>query len=205
YRTLKCLSATFGRRSRYVSNLCTTWQVISKECEELVEDTEACILLRDSELAANVIVVPLSAIKATFVIWEVQLALLCELVDQLEAGLSPSHNSEPPWWPPGPLTNILLQRAANRSSARLGYRGSTCARRTTRLAELSPRVPCTIHVDVLNPADPLASVKDGYRLNAACVSGRVSAQTGKSIAYVGTGVPRRLAVVHTRLLAGIWL
>ncbi|KAG8701192.1 hypothetical protein FRC09_005508 [Ceratobasidium sp. 395] len=207
YRKLKYSSTTLGQQSQYMSSLCATLREILTEYEELVVDTEARILQRDSELVANATVVPLSAIKATFAIWEIQFTSLCQLVDQLEAGPPPPYNSDPPRWPPGPLIDILLQRA------RTGVQRVSAI--TNRLALgvqhvwRSHLLAYLVH-GVLDPADPLASVEEGYKLNAACVPGCVSAQTRESIAYVGravavvgVGVPRRLAVVHARLLGRV--
>ncbi|QRV80447.1 gamma-tubulin complex component 5 [Ceratobasidium sp. AG-Ba] len=205
YRKLKHSCATLGQQSQYMSSLCATLGEILTEYEELVVDTEARVLQRDSELVANATVVPLSAIKATFSIWQVQFTSLCQLVDQLEAG--PRLSSSDGRWPPGPLIDVLLQRA------RTGV--ERVAAITNRLALgvqhvwRSHLLAYLVH-GVLDPADPLASVEDGYRLNAECVPSCVSAQTRESIAYVGravavvgVGVPRRLAVVHARLLGRV--
>lgn len=202
YRKLKHSCTTLGQQSQYMSSLCATLREILTEYEELVVDTEARVLQRDSELVANATVVPLSAIKATFAIWEVQFTSLCQLVDQLEAG-PPSSDR----WPPGPLIDVLLQRA------RTGVQ--RVAAITNRLALgvqhvwRSHLLAYLVH-GVLDPADPLASVEDGYKLNPECVPSCVSAQTRESISYVGravavvgVGVPRRLAVVHARLLGRV--
>ncbi|KAG8754115.1 hypothetical protein FRC12_011312 [Ceratobasidium sp. 428] len=74
-------------------------------------DTEVRILQRDSELVTNTTVAPLSAIKATFAIWEEQFTSLRQLVGQFKAGPPPSHNSDRPRWLPGPLVNILLRHS----------------------------------------------------------------------------------------------
>ncbi|KAG9096929.1 hypothetical protein FRC06_008180, partial [Ceratobasidium sp. 370] len=109
--------------------------------------------------------------------------------------------------PPGSLIDILLQRART---------GVQCVSAiTTRLALgvqhvwRSHLLAYLVH-GVLDPADPLVCIEDGYKLNAECVPGCVSAQTRESIAYVGravavvdVGVPRRLAVVHARLLGRV--
>ncbi|KAG8734874.1 hypothetical protein FRC10_011342 [Ceratobasidium sp. 414] len=207
YRKLRQSSNMLAQQSQYMSSLCATLREILTDYEQLVVDTEARILQHDSELVANATVVPLSAIKATFAIWGVQFTSLCQLVDQLEAGPPPPHDSDPARWPPGPLIDILLQRArtgvqrVSAITARLAL-GVQHVWRSHLLAYL-------VH-GVLDPADPLASVEDGYKLNAECVPGCVSAQTRESIAYVGravavvgVGVPRRLAVVHARLLGRV--
>ncbi|KAG9077438.1 hypothetical protein FRC06_008908 [Ceratobasidium sp. 370] len=207
YRNLKQSSTTLAQQSQYMSSLCATLREILAEYEELVVDTEARILQRDSELVANATVVPLSAIKATFATWEVQFTSLCQLVHQLEAGPPPPYDLDPSRWPPGPLIDILLQRA------RTGVQRVSAI--TTRLALgvqhvwRSHLLAYLVH-GVLDPADPLANIEDGYKLNAECVPGCVSTQTRESIAYVGravavvgVGVPRRLAVVHARLLGRV--
>ncbi|KAG9080183.1 hypothetical protein FRC06_006975, partial [Ceratobasidium sp. 370] len=111
YRKLKQSSTTLAQQSQYMSSLCSTLRDILAEYEELVVDTEARILQRDSELVANATVVPLSAIKATFATWAAQSTSLCRLADQLEAGPPPPYDLDPSRWPPGPLIDILLQRA----------------------------------------------------------------------------------------------
>ncbi|KAG9077582.1 hypothetical protein FRC06_008824, partial [Ceratobasidium sp. 370] len=94
-----------------MSSLCAALREVLAEYEEPVVDTEVPILQRGSELVANATVVPLSAIKATFATWAAQFTSLCELVHQLEAGPPPPYNLDPSRWPPGPLIDILLQRA----------------------------------------------------------------------------------------------
>lgn len=205
YRKLKLSCSTLGQQSQYMSSLCATLREVLTEYEDLVVDTEARILRRDSELVANATVVPLSAIKATFATWEVQFTSLCLLLEQLESGPPPPYESTR--WPPGPLIDLLLQRS------RTGVQRVAAV--TNRLALGVQRVwrshllAYLVH-GVLDPSDPLARAADGYKLNPECIPACISPQTREAIAYVGRavavvgmGVPRRLAVVHARLLGRV--
>ncbi|KAG9077927.1 hypothetical protein FRC06_008629, partial [Ceratobasidium sp. 370] len=135
-------------------NLCATLREILAEYEQLVVASNARILQHDSELTANATV----------------FTSLCQLVDQLEAGPPPRH-PDLARWPSGPLIDILLQR---------GWKS------VQRVSALTTRlVPGVQHVwwshllahlvhGVLDPADPLASVENMFKLNAECVPGRVN-------------------------------
>ncbi|KAF8753950.1 hypothetical protein RHS01_06579 [Rhizoctonia solani] len=172
--------------------------------EDLVVETEARILKRDSELVANATVVPLSAVKATFSIWNVQFAALRLLIDQLEAGPPGLDGTR---WPPGPLIDLLLQRARTgvQRVAHVINRLALAVQRVWR----SHLLAFLVH-GILDAADPLARVADGYKLNPECVPSCVTPQTREAIAYigravavVGVGVPRQLAIVHARLVGRV--
>lgn len=209
YRKLRQACPTLGQQSQYLSSFCATLGEILTEYEDLVVETEARILKRDTELVANATVVPLSAVKATFAVWDVQFTALCLLVDQLEAGPPRVYEglSGGNRWPPGPLIDLLLQRA------RTGVR--RVAEITNRLALAVQRVwrshllAYLVH-GILDASDPIARAADGYKLNPECIPACVSPQTREAIAYVGravvvvgVGVPRQLAVVHARLLGRV--
>ncbi|KAJ1302591.1 hypothetical protein OPQ81_002908 [Rhizoctonia solani] len=204
YRKLKQSCPTLSQQSQYMSSLCAALTEILTEYEDLVVETEARILKRDPELVANATVVPLSAVKATFSIWDVQFTALCLLVDQLEAG--------PPGldgvrWPPGPLIDLLLQRTRTgvQRVAHVINRLALAVQRVWR----SHLLAFLVH-GILDAADPLARAADGYKLNPECIPMCVTPQTREAIAYVGravavvgVGVPRQLAIVHARLVGRV--
>ncbi|KAG9073602.1 hypothetical protein FS749_014899 [Ceratobasidium sp. UAMH 11750] len=66
YRNPRHSPNTLAQQSQYMSSPCTTPRNILTEYEQLVVDTEARILQRDTELAANATVIPRSAIKSNF-------------------------------------------------------------------------------------------------------------------------------------------
>jgi gamma-tubulin complex component 4 len=204
YRKLKQTCPTLGQQSQYMSSLCATLREILNEYEDLVVETEARILKRDAELVANATVVPLSAVKATFAVWDVQFTALCLLVEQLENGPPGSSGAR---WPPGPLIDLLLQRASTgvRRVAEVVNRLALAVQRVWR----SHLLAYLVH-GILDASDPLARAADGYKLNPECIPGCVSPQTreeiayvGRAVAIVGVGVPRQLAVVHARLLGRV--
>ncbi|GAB1524194.1 hypothetical protein RhiTH_007347 [Rhizoctonia solani] len=204
YRKLKQTCPILGQQSQYMSSLCAALIEILTEYEDLVVETEARILKRDSELVANATVVPLSAVKATFSIWNVQFAALRLLIDQLEAGPPGLDGTR---WPPGPLIDLLLQRARTgvQRVAHVINRLALAVQRVWR----SHLLAFLVH-GILDAADPLARVADGYKLNPECVPSCVTPQTREAIAYigravavVGVGVPRQLAIVHARLVGRV--
>ncbi|KAF8260731.1 Spc98 family-domain-containing protein [Lactarius quietus] len=85
YRKIKNASSKLSRSSsRYVCALASTLnQILKKEYEALVVETEDKVLSRDSTLVANGSFVPLSSIRATFAEWDAPFAALEALVDVL--------------------------------------------------------------------------------------------------------------------------
>ncbi|CAE6526384.1 unnamed protein product [Rhizoctonia solani] len=204
YRKLKQSCPTLSQQSQYMSSLCAALTEILTEYEDLVVETEARILKRDPELVANATVVPLSAVKATFSIWDVQFTALCLLVDQLEAGPPGLDGAR---WPPGPLIDLLLQRAKTgvQRVAHVTNRLALAVQRVWR----SHLLAFLVH-GILDAADPLARAADGYKLNPECIPACVTHQTREAIAYVGravavvgVSVPRQLAIVHARLVGRV--
>ncbi|EPQ60352.1 hypothetical protein GLOTRDRAFT_113017 [Gloeophyllum trabeum ATCC 11539] len=172
--------------------------ILKDEYENLVIETEAKVLRRDSELVGRGSFVPLSAIRATFSEWEAPLAALQALVDKLQAE---QH------WPPGTLIDMLMNKA------RTGvHRISDII---SRLSEAVQRVWRTqliaflVH-GTLSPTDPFVS--DKYVLLDGAIPRCVSAQSRESIVYVGRAIgtvkaakwqkqlPRSLAMEHTKML-----
>ncbi|KAG8701897.1 hypothetical protein FRC09_005071 [Ceratobasidium sp. 395] len=159
YRQPKCSSEALGQQSQYMSTLHATLREIFVGYGELAVDTEVHVLQRDGELVTNTTVAPLSAIKATFAIWEEQFTSLRQLVGQFKAGPPPSHNSDRPWWPLGPLINIPLPRT------RTGIRHVSAI--TNRLALgvqhvwQSHLLAACLAQGAVDAADSLASVEDG--------------------------------------------
>lgn len=200
YRKIKKSCATLARSpSRYISALCAKLNMILKEeYENLVVETEAKVLTRDSSLVARGSFVPLSSIRAIFAEWDAPLAALEALMDELEAEKQ---------WQPGPLIDLLMAR----STTGVHRVASIHA----RLCEAVQRVWITqlqaylIH-GTLAKADPLAS--SHYVLVEGSMPKCISVQSRDSIAYVGRAIgtvkdakwekhfPRSIAIEHTKLL-----
>ncbi|KAI0697591.1 gamma-tubulin complex component protein [Cytidiella melzeri] len=203
YRKIKNASNELSRSSsRYVSALCATLKKILKdEYENLVVETEAKILQRDSSLVAGGSYVPISSIRATFAEWDAPLVALGALMEDLQT-------NQP--WRPGPLIDLLLSRSQTGIHR--------IASIYVRLCEAVQRVWVTqlqafmIHGS-LSDKDPLAS--SDYSLLEGSMPGCVSAQSRESISYVGRAVgtvkaarwekqfPRTVAVEHSRLLDSV--
>ncbi|KAI0094327.1 gamma-tubulin ring complex protein [Irpex rosettiformis] len=203
YRNVKAASHELSRSpSRYVSALAATLKKILKdEYENLVVETEAKVLKRDSSLVAGGSYVPISSLRATFAEWDAPLIALETLVEDLQT-------KQP--WHPGPLIDILLARS-NTGIHRI-------ATIYTRLGEAVQRVWVTqlqafmIHGS-LSDRDGIA--QPDYALTEGAMPGCVSASSRESISYVGRAVgtvktakwekqfPRTAAMEYTRLLDGV--
>ncbi|EJD54547.1 hypothetical protein AURDEDRAFT_79521 [Auricularia subglabra TFB-10046 SS5] len=111
YRRLRQSCASLSTRSsRYVAALCRTLSdLLAREYDTLIIDVEGRVLRRDSSMVATGSYVPLSTIKATFSKWSAPLAALNTLFDALEQDCAPATN---PLWYPGPLLDLLLERAS---------------------------------------------------------------------------------------------
>ncbi|KAI0660626.1 gamma-tubulin ring complex protein [Cubamyces menziesii] len=203
YRKVKNACAKLSRpTSRYVSALCATLNQILKEgYEELVVETEAKVLQRDSSLVASGSFVPLSSLRAIFAEWDAPLASLETLVDELQAQ---------EYWPPGPLIDLLATRSQtgiHRVSA-IYSRLSEAVQRVW-IAQLQALL---VH-GTRSPNDPLTD-KD-YVLLEGAVPSCVSSQSRDSITYVGRAIgtvkaakwekqfPQDLAREHTKLLNSV--
>ncbi|KAI0347720.1 hypothetical protein BDW22DRAFT_1320197 [Trametopsis cervina] len=200
YRNIKRITHELSRSSsRYVSALCATLNKILKdEYENLVVETEAKVLKRDSSLVAGGSYVPISSIRATFAEWDAPLVALETLMGDLQ--------TQQPWHP-GPLIDMLLARSHTGI-----YRIASIY---VRLCEAVQRVWVTqlqafmIHGS-LSDSEPIASPT--YALLEGSTPGCVSAQSRESISYVGRAIgtvraakwdrqfPRTIAMEHTRLL-----
>ena len=203
YRKIKAASHELSRSpSRYVSALAATLKKILKdEYENLVVETEAKVLKRDSSLVAGGSYVPISSIRATFAEWDAPLIALETLVEDLQ--------TKQPWLP-GPLIDMLLARS-NTGIHRI-------ATIYTRLGEAVQRVWVTqleafmIHGS-LSEQDGLA--QPDYTLSEGAMPSCVSTSSRESISYVGRAVgtvkaakwekqfPRADAMEYTRLLDGV--
>ena len=200
YRKIKNASAILSRSSsRYVCALASTLnQILKKEYETLVVETEDKVLRRDSTLVASGSFVPLSSIRATFAEWDAPFAALETLVDDLCA------NED---WKPGPLIDMLTLRSSTgiHRIANIMSRLSLAVQRVWK-AQLTSLL---IHGSI-SDTDPLVS-RDCVFLDG-CVPSCVSAQSRSSIAYVGKAIgkvkvakwrtqfPQNLAADHARQL-----
>lgn len=203
YRQIKQASYDLARSpSRYVSALCATLnQILRTEYENLVVDTEAKVLQRDSSLVASGSFVPLSSVRAIFAEWDAPLVALESLMGELQSQ---------PQWRPGPLIDLLLSRSQTGV-----YRVASIY---ARLSEAVQRVwiaqlqAFMIHGS-MSSNDPLASPE--YVLLEGAMPKCVSTRTRDSVAYVGRAIgtvkaakwekqfPRQQAMDHTKLLDNV--
>ncbi|KAF9469850.1 Spc98 family-domain-containing protein [Collybia nuda] len=200
YRKIKASCGVLASSpSRFVCALSTTLNnILKKEYESLVVETEVKVLKRDASLVASGSFVPLSSLRAIFAEWDSPLAALMSLIDELE---SEEH------WRPGPLIDMLLARSHTgvHRIADILSRLSISVQRVWR----TQLTALLVHGS-LSSVDPLAS--ENYILLEGSIPSCVSAQSRDSIAYIGRAVgtvkaakwqkqlPRSLATSHTILL-----
>jgi len=203
YRKIKNASSTLSRSpSRYVCALASTLnQILKKEYEALVVETEDKVLRRDSTLVASGSFVPLSSIRATFAEWDAPFVALETLIDDLCA-----HSD----WKPGPLIDMLTLRSSTgiHRIANIMSRLSSTVQRVWKAQLIS----LLIHGSI-SDTDPLVS-KDCVFLDG-CVPSCISVQSRSSIAYVGKAIgtvksarwkaqfPQSLAATHARQLEAV--
>lgn len=200
YRKIKQASAELARSpSRYISALCATLnQILRSEYENLVVETEAKVLKRDSSLVASGSFVPLSSIRAVFAEWDAPFAALETLMEELR---SQSH------WKPGPLIDMLLSRAQTGVHRVASIYARLCeAVQRTWITQVQAFV---IHGSITR-TEPLAS--PDYSLLEGSMPKCVSVPSQDSIAYIGRAIgtvkaakwekqfPRSASVEHTKLL-----
>ena len=203
HRKIKQASYDLARSpSRYISALCATLnQILRTEYGNLVVETEAKVLNRDSSLVAGGSFVPLSSVRAIFAEWDAPLVALESLMEELQSQQQ---------WKPGPLIDLLLSRSQTGVHR--------VASIYSRLSEAVQRVwigqlqAFMVHGSV-SPNDPLASSE--YALLEGSTPSCVSIRTRDSIAYVGRAIgtvkaakwekqfPRQEAVEHTKLLDSV--
>ncbi|KZT74942.1 hypothetical protein DAEQUDRAFT_659501 [Daedalea quercina L-15889] len=203
YRRIKIACSALSRsHSRYISALCATLnQILKNDYENLIIETEAKVLQRDSNLVASGSFVPLSSIRATFSEWDAPLAALETLFDELQSQLK---------WHPGPLIDLLQKRSHTGIHRIASIHAHLCeAVQRVWVAQLQAFV---VHGTVTEK-EPLAN-KD-YQLLDGAVPSCLSAQSRESIAYVGRAIgtvkaakwerqfPRELALEHSKLLEGV--
>ncbi len=200
YRKIKNASSILSRSSsRYVCALASTLnQILKKEYETLVVETEDKVLKGDSTLVASGSFVPLSSVRATFAEWDAPFVALEALVDNLCAQSD---------WKPGPLIDMLTLRSSTgiHRIANIMSRLSLAVQRVWKAQLIS----LLIHGSI-SDTDPLVS-KD-YLFLDGCVPSCISAQSRSSITYVGKAIgkvktagwraqfPQNLAADHARQL-----
>jgi gamma-tubulin complex component 4 len=214
YRRVRsfCKSA-LDSRNRYICALCSTLSSILKtEYESLVVDTEAKILGQNGAFMCPDSFVPISSVRAMFAEWDAPLKALELFVDRLE------EQSE---WQPGPLIDLLLERANSGVDAVSSlFSRIAIAVQKLWLTDLSAFL---IHGTVSSVL-PIAVEKSTssstsaltYVLQDGAMPSCVSNQTRESILYVGRAVatvnagrnskqfPRSMAVQHAELLQGTY-
>jgi len=210
YRRVRAFcTATIQSRNRYICALCSTISaILREEYESLIIETESKILRRDDAFVGQGSFVPISAIRAAFSEWDAPLKALDNFVGQLEAK---------PLWPPGPLIDILLERANSgvHTVASVFSRVSIAVQRTW----LTDLIPFIVHGRVSDYL-PLAQEKASssktktstYELLDGSVPSCVSVSARESILYIGRAVatisssrkskqfPRSMTIEHANLL-----
>jgi len=177
-------------------------------------ETEAKILRRDDAFVGCGSFVPLSSVRATFAPWDAPLKSLELLVDRLE---------EETEWPPGPLIDLLLERA----NTGLHPVASLFSRISIAVQQLwTADLSAFLFHGTVSSAFPLASDDSStsstsfastYVLRDGAMPSCVSEQAQESIVYVGRAVaivksarkwtkqfPRSMAVQHSKLLDGVY-
>ncbi|KZV99286.1 hypothetical protein EXIGLDRAFT_640750 [Exidia glandulosa HHB12029] len=206
-RVRQSCAALSSRSSRYVAALCRTLSdLLENEYDALIVDVEARVLQRDSSMVASGSFVPLSTVMATFSKWSAPLATLNTLFDALEKDTAPATN---PLWYPGPLLDLLLERAQTgvHLTASIYVRLADSVQRVWK-AQLACFV---IHGLPEQFADP-----EKHLPYPTSIPSCVSEDAADSIAYVGRAIavvkrqtaqwrqrlelPRDLTVEHARLL-----
>jgi gamma-tubulin complex component 4 len=203
YRKIKQTSRDLARSpSRYISALCATLNhILRTEYENLVVETEAKVLKRDSSLVAGGSFVPLSSVRAIFAEWDAPLIALESLVGELQARSQ---------WHPGPLIDLLLTRSQIGVHRIASIYSHLCeAVQRVWIAQLQAFM---IHGS-LSSTDGLAT--PDYTLTEGAMPTCVSARTRDSIAYVGRAIgtvkaakwdkqfPMQEAMVQTKLLDSV--
>ncbi|KAG8894771.1 hypothetical protein FRC01_012769, partial [Tulasnella sp. 417] len=194
---------------------------VLQEYEDLIMETEARVLKKDSELVGAQLFVPLSSVRAVFSVWDAPLAALDRLVSDIykgpggkrsagreteEASPASSSKTDLPRWSPGPLIDLLLDRAQS-GVHRVAEIMSILAVAVQRLWRIH-LTGFLLH-GILSKSDPLAeppqnsATSDSQRdkppprttkslsalvLNNACIPACVTPQTRESILYVGKAV-----------------
>lgn len=203
YRKITTSCAALSRgSSRYVCALAATLiHILKDEYEALVVETEARVLCRDPALVSVGAFVPLSAVRAVFAEWDMPLAALAALMDDVEREKE---------WRPGPLIDLLVARAKTgvHRVADILTRISVAVQRVWR-TQLTAYL---VHGS-LSAVDPLADVN--LALTKGAIPSCVSSQSTDSIAYIGRAIatvkavkwqkqlPRDLATEHTALLESV--
>jgi gamma-tubulin complex component 4 len=215
YRRIRSFCTTsLDLRNRYICALCSTLIVILGEYESLVVETEGKILRKDDAFVGSGSFVPVSSVRATFAQWDAPLKSLELLVDRLE---------EENEWPPGPLIDLLLERANTgvHAVSSLFSRISIAVQRLW-INDLSAflvhgTVSSTLPLASEKPPASSTSSASTYVLREGAMPSCVSAQTQESIAYVGRAVatvksarkwskqfPRSMFIEHAKLLDGVY-
>jgi gamma-tubulin complex component 4 len=204
YRAIKRTCSTLSNSpSRYICALCAALnQILRDEYENLVVDTEAKILNRDSSFVSSGSFVPLSSIRATFSEWDAPLAALESLTKEVERDQDK--------WKAGPLIDVLMTRSKTGV-----HRVSSILGRLSRAVQTVWRaqvIAFVIHGS-LSAVDPIGSTS--YTLFDDAIPSCVSLQTKASIAYVGRAIgtvksakwhkqlPRDIASENTAILASV--
>lgn len=214
YRRVRsfCNSA-LDSKNRYICALCSTLNSILKsEYESLIVDIEAKILGQDGAFVGPGSFVSISSVRAMFAEWDAPLKALELFVGRLE------EQSE---WHPGPLIDLLLERANSGVDAvsSLFSRVSIAVQKLW-LADLSAfliygTVSSVLPIAVEKPSSSWTSALT-YVLRDGAMPSCVSSQTRESIVYVGRAVatikavrdskqfPRSMAIQHAKLLDGAY-
>jgi gamma-tubulin complex component 4 len=214
YRRVRSFcSSALDSKNRYICVLCSTLSSILKcEYESLVVETESRILGRDDAFVGRGSFVPVSSVRAIFAEWDAPLKALELFVNRLEQQLE---------WPPGPLIDLLLERAGSgvHAVSSLFSRVSIAVQRlwSTEISAflVHGTVSSVLPLAVESSASSSTSAST-YILQDGAMPSCVSDQTRESILYVGRAVatvkaarkskqfPRTMAIEHSKLLDGVY-
>ncbi|KAF8528023.1 gamma-tubulin ring complex protein [Hysterangium stoloniferum] len=202
-------TSSLDSQNRYICALCSTIShILRDEYESLVIQTEARILQRDDTYVGSGSFVPISLVRAIFSGWDAPFKALGHLIDQLEGRAE---------WPPGPLIDLLLERANSgvQVVSSLFTRISVTVQKLwlTELSAflihgtVSPTMPFAVET---SPSSKVSTSTYVLQIDAMPVC--VPERTRDSILYIGRAVaivrsarnskqfPRTMAIEHAKLL-----
>ncbi|KZO95464.1 hypothetical protein CALVIDRAFT_500298 [Calocera viscosa TUFC12733] len=155
-------------QNEYICALASAIGIELKGYESLVVTTEESVLRKDDSLVGSGSYVPLSALLATFSLWEPPLAALSSLVAEIKAGPSDTNSLD---WSAGLLIDLVHRRAMT------GY---------SRVAEIFNRLLSALQRILLHRFN--AYLLHGIPLPPDSIPSCISAETKESIIYVGDAI-----------------
>ncbi|KZT54642.1 hypothetical protein CALCODRAFT_438299 [Calocera cornea HHB12733] len=155
-------------QNEYICALASAIGTELKGYESLVIKTEESVLRKDDSLVGSGSFVPLSALLATFSLWEPPLAALSSLVAEIKAGPSDANARD---WSAGRLIDLVHRRAMT------GY---------SRVAEIFNRLLSALQRILLHYFN--AYLLHGVALPPDSMPSCISSESKESIIYVGDAI-----------------